>query len=566
MNISVVSETAPAMPAPSFSEPWRVVTTRPSAAQMDFNGSIVKNDSRGGYLCFFRREQLPITQWGQGAIYWVRLGKGFETIGEPVLLLENAEDPRVLWVKDRLWLTYNVVEQSGAFRVNRMSIAELTCAANHVRVERTFSLPILAGQLGARGLNPPTEKNWVPFCHASDKIGFIYSDNPRTILFFEPEAGDSHQFKLTGNNIGQEVRWPFGPVRGGTPAVPWGCDEYISLFHSSQVIGDRLIYFVGAYTFAGSDFRVTRMTRRPLLMPPYWQKSAAWHEDMLVKSIIYPCGLVVEPEGLYVSCGQADARIVVYRWSNEEIEAALTPVPPSHPAVVDGEGNKVSTSAGALLHVRDHGGMVAERNIINFCRAYVGKGRTFCDVGAHLGFYSIALHDCFDEVIAFEPSRRQFFDLQLNVVLNGLTNVAVHDAALGRHESKMELNVLSACGGSNSLDASLAARHPRILEKYGVRVLALDSLALQALDFLKIDVEGFELEVLEGARRTIERNRPVILIEVWNEEERRRGIKRILHDEYGYNVEYVFVTAPELALCIPPHRITEFSKKLVGFW
>lgn len=74
-----------------------------------------------------------------------------------------------------------------------------------------------------------------------------------------------------------------------------------------------------------------------------------------------------------------------------------------------------------------------------------------------------------------------------------------------------------------------------------VEVCALDELNLPTIGFIKIDVEGFELDVLKGARKTIEKDKPNLLIEI---EERHTGInlKKMLIEvcEYGYIVLNLF--------------------------
>jgi hypothetical protein len=88
------------------------------------------------------------------------------------------------------------------------------------------------------------------------------------------------------------------------------------------------------------------------------------------------------------------------------------------------------------------------------------------------------------------------------------------------------------------------------MEEYEVPVITLDGLQLTDLRLLKVDVEGWELEVLKGGTESIRECRPVILIEVWEEHTRRVAVGNLMC-QLGYEVRYEFAEFPELALCLP---------------
>jgi FkbM family methyltransferase len=143
----------------------------------------------------------------------------------------------------------------------------------------------------------------------------------------------------------------------------------------------------------------------------------------------------------------------------------------------------------------------------------VDRGRTALDIGANQGFYSYALAGRFQRVLAFEPNSAIAEDLRRSA----LAKLEVHNVALSATNGVQELYVPTVDGvqqhGWASFDRFNLAEATDVLE-VEVPVRTLDSYALEGVDFIKIDVEGHEPEVLAGALDTLERNRPVVLAEV----------------------------------------------------
>ena len=132
------------------------------------------------------------------------------------------------------------------------------------------------------------------------------------------------------------------------------------------------------------------------------------------------------------------------------------------------------------------------------------------DAGANVGSYTRVLARHFAAVYAFEPARDTFQCLERNVFENGdydkvhLYNAAVSDerSYVGVKRSWFRLSITSTVGGKGDVPA-----------------VPLDALGLKDLRFLKLDVEGFEYQALLGAKATIEKCRPAVLMEVKPAEE-----------------------------------------------
>jgi FkbM family methyltransferase len=165
-----------------------------------------------------------------------------------------------------------------------------------------------------------------------------------------------------------------------------------------------------------------------------------------------------------------------------------------------------------------HGGFeLAEREFVS---RFLQPGMTALDIGAHHGLYTLLASKRVGpsgRVFAFEPSPRERNALQWNVRLNRCKNVAIEELALGNEEGEGSLYVVQGHEtGCNSLKPPALSG---ITSAVPVQVSTLDRwLAkhrVKAVDFIKLDVEGGELSVLQGAQRLLESAaRPVILAEV----------------------------------------------------
>ena len=149
----------------------------------------------------------------------------------------------------------------------------------------------------------------------------------------------------------------------------------------------------------------------------------------------------------------------------------------------------------------------------------VNRTRNAVDAGANKGTYSYFLGRLAQHVYAFEPNPKMFDILQKTAS----SKITVSPVALSNKSGAAVLRVpISARGGYSNQGASLSAA--KVTGKFAsvdVATQRLDEFNLQNIGFIKIDVEGFEQEVLEGAVDTIERDKPTLLIEM---EERHNKI------------------------------------------
>ena len=154
------------------------------------------------------------------------------------------------------------------------------------------------------------------------------------------------------------------------------------------------------------------------------------------------------------------------------------------------------------------------------------RKKIFIDVGAHIGSISIPASFLFDEVFALEPCGETHQQLRKNIAMNERRNIQVHQAAAGAEEGNMVLTYAQGQSGGASL---IPEKNRRNQEK--VAVVTLDNLVHQKVDFLKVDSEGWDLEVLRGARRILHEDQPDLYLELGSKEA-VEGLKDILPPDY----------------------------------
>jgi FkbM family methyltransferase len=143
----------------------------------------------------------------------------------------------------------------------------------------------------------------------------------------------------------------------------------------------------------------------------------------------------------------------------------------------------------------------------------VPRGGTAIDVGANLGMYAYALAGIADWVAAFEPNPD--YARFARRMLRG--RAEVHEMALSDKAGRAAFTVPIADDGmALHLAGSLKPTHGQFRNRRTceVEVGTLDAFGFTHVRFIKVDVEGSEREVLEGARATIGRSRPVLLLEL----------------------------------------------------
>jgi FkbM family methyltransferase len=166
-------------------------------------------------------------------------------------------------------------------------------------------------------------------------------------------------------------------------------------------------------------------------------------------------------------------------------------------------------------------------------RRFVNWGELALDVGSNLGTYAYELGRLSGRTIAFEPNPA----LARFVRSLRLYGVEIRETALSSRDETADLLVpqMDKAHGAASLRKDAAVAMGGAVAHVPVQTQRLDSIALDPVHFIKIDVEGFEEEVLDGARETIKRDKPTLLIEI-EERFNAGGVSRVAASlaQHGY--------------------------------
>lgn len=171
-----------------------------------------------------------------------------------------------------------------------------------------------------------------------------------------------------------------------------------------------------------------------------------------------------------------------------------------------------------------------------FQRAFASfrQFRFAIDIGANVGLWTRTMARCFERVECFEPNPECHEAFWVNN--EGQPLISLHSVALGEVAGKARLNNKLRSTGFTRID-----------EKHGdldIEIRTLDSYGFTDVDFIKIDVEGFEYYVIKGGMKTIQQSKPVIVIEQKPENAERFGVKQLkavqLLEKWGaYTVDVV---------------------------
>lgn len=139
-------------------------------------------------------------------------------------------------------------------------------------------------------------------------------------------------------------------------------------------------------------------------------------------------------------------------------------------------------------------------------KKYKRRNRLAIDIGAHVGLWAIDLSNNFDMVQTFEPVTEFRNCLFKNIEENKIENIVVNEVALGNENKEVNM----AIDETNTGATHIGNKH----NNYIVKMKKLDDYNFKLVDFIKIDTEGYELQVLKGAKQTLIDYKPMIVVEM----------------------------------------------------
>jgi len=213
-------------------------------------------------------------------------------------------------------------------------------------------------------------------------------------------------------------------------------------------------------------------------------------------------------------------RWLPYRFRKSVVKRLDPEMLKDYPFTSDLMGLKYKGNAGNYIERMIYFCGAYEKYMLNFLKHIVSKLKkdnlVFVDVGANVGNHSLFMSQYVKEVHAFEPYevvRKSFED---NIKLNGIKNIKIHPVGVGDENAKIPFyaptdfnegagSFVEDTRDENKLYSELeVVKGDEAFEKYGIN----------KVDFLKVDVEGFEKKVFDGLKNNMRKNRPIVVFEL----------------------------------------------------
>lgn len=195
-----------------------------------------------------------------------------------------------------------------------------------------------------------------------------------------------------------------------------------------------------------------------------------------------------------------------------------------------------------------------ENHIKKEFKKHVIPGTIALDIGGHIGTQTLNLSKLVGDqgtVHVFEPQSKLFCELVINMHLNNRKNIIFHHNALGSEEKWIEMHIPKEAWTARISPDLINEGHGSIneIQDYSTgdsaKMIKLDDLNLKNISFMKIDVEGFEMEVIKGGLETIKANKPTMIIEIFNDSKKSDKISEITNLGYSFSSlggdDYLFI-------------------------
>lgn len=187
------------------------------------------------------------------------------------------------------------------------------------------------------------------------------------------------------------------------------------------------------------------------------------------------------------------------------------------------------------VNAKANGRLTYQRDKYIKALSYVPKNRRrlALDIGAHVGLWSYQIIQDFKKLWAFEPVSQHRDCWHENMA--GISHCLLLPYALGETKRRVRIrNRAPGSSGDTGIDpeAERSSLRASMYEDAGeeVALVPLDEFGFSEVDFVKIDCEGYELFVLRGARETLLRNKPVLIVE-------QKARKTGMEERYGVQVK-----------------------------
>lgn len=199
-----------------------------------------------------------------------------------------------------------------------------------------------------------------------------------------------------------------------------------------------------------------------------------------------------------------------------------------------------------------------ESSLLRSCKKIIdlNKINTIIDVGANYGFLTVVfskyVSDLGGRVYSFEPHPKIFSSLRKTITSNKIKNIFLENYAVGDKECEIDINISNYT--SNVLDIFGGN-----VKTKRIKQISLDKYFFEnkshsfdvKIDFIKIDVDGYEYQVLQGCKKIIEKYRPVLVVELNNDDRVVKFLKDMNYVFLNSNFDIEYDLKNKNVICMP---------------
>jgi predicted GH43/DUF377 family glycosyl hydrolase len=281
-----------------------------------YNPSII--DFEDGYLMVFRYDSFkkPISKYVEDYFQYIgiiKLDKDFKPASKwQSILGDRTYDPRLLKVNNEIFMIYCSARKDDKHSMvsSQLNLCKIKISGDNALVEHNVSLKV--------PFQKKWEKNWVPF-ESEGNLFMEYQISPHIVIQVDTQSGFCSNLDYRGGSLCKgRIKWPFGLIRGGTPALVVD-NSYLGFFHSSlyDSITNTHTYYVGAYTFMQTyPFALEKISFEPFFSYDFYSTPK---NEKTSSNVVFPGGYVIKEDKIFLCYGENDDAIKIMKIDKENL-------------------------------------------------------------------------------------------------------------------------------------------------------------------------------------------------------------------------------------------------------
>jgi FkbM family methyltransferase len=202
-------------------------------------------------------------------------------------------------------------------------------------------------------------------------------------------------------------------------------------------------------------------------------------------------------------------------------------------------------NGSGLCHTYLYEGKVWEQGTIDFINNN-SQGLSIISAGTYVGDFLIALHKNCKKIYCFECEPEQFYITQQNIKLNNIKNCILSNKAIGDENTTLRLKVSATGWCGNWVDSASMLGEMNFITKNDdtINTIEVESITLDSyfkinnyedkISIIQLDIEGYEINALTGAKYIIQKNKPIIIIEEGNHHNSNNEFYKSFLKNLGY--------------------------------